>query len=214
MMRALQATLLLKSAIADVYIATFDGGPATTFSWHEENDGFMGGKSKGTFTIDSSGKVGVLDGTVADEPFLRGPGSISAIVNGYNQPRFPDVSSCKNLVLNVNSSNSYSGFRVSFGSARYPGVSPFQFVFGYRSSFNASIGEFGDVTLPFSGFTDHWNETTGLPIIKCSDDQKACPTKQALQNFQTIEILAQGVPGDVHLQVKSIRATDCAAIMI
>eukprot|EP01052_Picozoa_sp_SAG31_P048918 SAG31_NODE_10466_length_1135_cov_1.238417_1_plen_360_part_01 len=181
----------LKLATADIGIATFDGVPATTFRWSVNHDGAMGGQSHGTFTINSTSKVGVLNGICADEPFLRAPGSIAAVA--CDQPggcKFPDVSSCKNLVLNVNSANSYGGFFVSFGVARYPSNQTWDFTDGHRSSFNASVGEFGDVTLPFSGFTDHWDLKTGLPITKCSDDQKACPTKRALQNFERISIWA------------------------
>ena len=43
--------LVLASASAADYLATFDGAPGTTFDWLETNDPVMGGKSHATFVV-------------------------------------------------------------------------------------------------------------------------------------------------------------------
>jgi hypothetical protein len=198
----------ISSSSTEIQIATFDGVKATSLKWLEQNDPVMGGKSTGTFTADRANKVGVFNGTCAIVPFLKAPGFIKVISSGST----PDVSSCKNFVLNVKSASDYKGFRFSFGSAHYPGKR--SFAYGYKSDFEAPVGKFGDVVLPFTGFSDHWNDGTGAPITKCADDPKACPTADSLKKLETLSIWGEGVEGDVHLEVKSIRATGCSAVVV
>lgn len=195
---------LVGSVNADIMLATFDG---PSLKWTEQNDPVMGGKSIGTFVVDHVHKVGIFNGTCAIVPSLSAPGFITAIASGST----PDISSCKNLVLNVNSENDYKGFRVSFGNEHYPPVWKHFFARGYKSDFQPPVGKFGDVVLPLSGFTDHWDDATGKAITTCADDPKACPTQKRLKNLETITVWAEGVEGDVHLQIKSIRASDCAS---
>jgi len=185
-------------------LATFDGAKETSLKWVEQDDPVMGGKSKGSFTIDSDKKVGIFNGTCAIVPSLNAPGFITAVATGST----PDVSSCKNLVLNVNSENAYKGFRVSFGNEHYPSIQHF-FARGFKSDMMPPVGKFSDVVLPFSGFTDHWDDGTGKAITKCVDDPKGCPTQKRLQNLETLSIWGEGVEGDVNLQIKNIRATEC-----
>merc|ERR1711870_14906 len=99
------------------------------------------------------------------------------------------------------------GYKVSFSNVHYPGGK--FFAYGYKADFQAPGGQFGDVVLPFSGFSSHWDDGTGEPITKCSDDSKACPTEASLKNMKTISIWGEGVEGDVNLQIKSIRASGC-----
>lgn len=163
----------------------------------------MGGQSKGSFVIDDANKVGIFNGTCAIVPFLKAPGFIKAVSSGST----PDVSNCKNLVLNAKSKTDYKGFRVSFSNDHYPGGK--FFAYGYKSNFQAPVGEFGDIVLPFSGFSSHWDDGTGEPITKCADDTKACPSQSSLKNMKTLSFWAEGVAGDVNLEVKSIRASGC-----
>lgn len=192
---------------ADIMLATFDG---PSLQWKEMNDPVMGGKSTGTFSVDHENKVGIFNGTCAIVPSLKAPGFITAIGSGTT----PDISSCKNLVLNVNSKNGYKGFRVSFGDEHYPPIWSHFFARGYKSDFQPPVGTFGDVVLPISGFTDHWDDATGNAITTCAADPKACPTQKRLKDLQTIQIWAEGIEGDVHLQIKSIRATECASTVV
>jgi len=192
---------------ADIMLATFDGAHASTLQWKEQNDPVMGGKSTGTFNIDKGRMVGVFNGTCAIVPSLKAPGFIKATATGS----MPDISHCQDLVLNVNSGNSYSGFRVSFGNEHYPPIYQHFFARGYKSDFQPPQDKFADVVLPLKGFTDHWDDATGKAITKCADDVKACPTQQRLKNLETIDIWGEGVVGDVHLEIKSIRASGCTS---
>jgi hypothetical protein len=203
MARVLSFLACASAAKADISIATFDGASGTTRKWKEMDDPVMGGRSKGSFTVDGESKVGVFNGTCAIVPSLNAPGFIKVVTNGAT----PDVSKCKSLVLNVNSETDYKGFRISFSNAHYPGGK--FFAFGYKSNFQAPVGKFGDVVLPFNGFSNHWDDATGEPITKCADDSKACPTTSSLENMKTISIWGEGVEGDVNLQIKSIRASGC-----
>merc|ERR1712113_1042246 len=72
-------------------------------------------------------------------------------------------------------------------------------------------GKFGDVELPFTGFSNHWDDGTGEPITKCADDSKSCPTEASLKNMKTISIWGEGAEGDINLQIKNIRASGCEA---
>merc|ERR1712217_50913 len=99
------------------------------------------------------------------------------------------------------------GFRISFSNDHYPGGK--FFAYGYKSNFQPPIGEFGDVVLPFDAFSSHWDDATGEPITTCSDDAKACPSQSSLKDMKTLSLWAEGVAGDVNLEVKSIRASGC-----
>lgn len=204
------AALVGTAAAGDIMLATFDGAQASTLKWKEMNDPVMGGKSTGTFTIDKDAKIGIFNGTCAIVPSLKAPGFITAVATGST----PDISACQNLVLNVNSGTTYTGFRVSFGNEHYPPFYKHYFARGYKSDFQPPQGKFGDVVLPLKGFTDHWDDATGKAITKCADDPKACPTQQRLKNLETIQIWGEGVEGDVHLQIKSIRASGCPSAVL
>ena len=69
----------------------------------------MGGESTGNFSISDS--TGIFQGDVVDVPFLKAPGFIKVESSGS----YPDISSCKNLALNIKSNTNYTGYRVSFG---------------------------------------------------------------------------------------------------
>lgn len=189
---------------ADVTLEDFAGG-SSRLSWKQMNDPVMGGKSIGTFEIDKPLGAGIFKGTCAIVPSLKAPGFITARANGPT----PDISACKNLALDVKSGNSYNGFFVSFGTEHYPPIYKHFFARGYKSPFVPPVGSFQKVVLPLSGFSNHWDDKTGLAITTCADDPKACPTQQRLKDLQTITIWAEGVEGDVELQIKSIVATDC-----
>lgn len=202
----LLASLAMVGA-ADIAVATFDGAKGTTFEWKPVNDPVMGGKSTGTVTIDSADQVAVFNGTIRIIPFLGAPGVIQATATGKTN----DVSSCKNLVLNVNSKADFKGYHVSFSKDSYPGTPFYQY--GYKTNFVAPVGEFSDVVIPFSDFSLNWDKATGAKVTECKDDPKACVTTKSLTNLQHIAIWAQGVVGGVNLKIKSIRATDCATVV-
>jgi len=203
------ASLLVLSVQADVEIATFDG--AATLSWREQNDPVMGGGSVGTFTVDSANQVGIMNGTVVNVPKLGAPGFIEMIGTGTVK----DISSCTDIVLNLKSSSAYEGYKAGFGSnanAHMPGKPFYQH--GYKAPFQAPVGSFGDVVLPIHSFTLDWDDATGKPITTCAQNATVCPTDAVLQDLQEVVVWAEGVNGDVHVEVKSIRASGCASVLV
>jgi uncharacterized surface protein with fasciclin (FAS1) repeats len=66
------------------------------------------------------------------------------------------------------------------------------------------------VQIPFTDFTDCWDDGTGEAIKTCADDAKYCPDEGTLSNMQTMSVWAEGKEGDVHLEIKSVVATGCA----
>lgn len=188
-------------------LATFDGVKATEHNWKENNDPVMGGKSTGTTTVANG--VLVFDGEVAIVPSLKAPGFITTQVSdGMFFPKgFPDVSKCKGISLNVMSSTSYKGYRFCFGNAHAKGGK--FFAYGYKSLFDAPVGEFGTVNIPFTEFTDFWDDGTGNPIKTCQESPSNCPDMSTLKNMKTMAIWGEGVEGKVHMVVKSISAYGC-----
>ena len=71
------------------------------------------------------------------------------------------------------------------------------------------MGEFGNVSIPLHTFSSCWSDATGAIIKSCDDDSKYCPPKSVLENVQTISVWAEGVGGQVHLEIKSIFANEC-----
>ena len=65
--------------------------------------------------------------------------------------------------------------------------------------------------LPFNTFTDDWSDSTGKAIKTCADNKIYCPDAKTLKNMETLSIWAEGVEGDVHLEVDSIVGYGCGA---
>merc|ERR1719331_2801104 len=78
------------------------------------------------------------------------------------------------------------------------------------SPFDAPTDDFKRVEIPFSEFSNCWDDATGDIIKKCADHPEYCPSKDLLQDINTISIWAEGVEGAVSLDVKDISVTDCA----
>lgn len=174
--------------------------------WQEMNDPVMGGRSTGSFAITDG--LGVFDGEVVDVPFLKAPGFISART-AYST--FPDVSACKSLTLNLRSTVQYGGYRISFGNKHAPDGKRHASGFKANLYVNPSSTEFSTVVIPFSNFTDDWDDATGDPIHTCEENSVYCPDEATLKNMQTMALWGEGVKGPVHLEVKSIWASECAS---
>merc|ERR1711871_678562 len=95
-----------------------------------------------------------------------------------------------------------AGWRLSFGHA-HPIGGKF-FAYGYKSHFTPSVGSMGAVSVPFSNFTDFWDDATGEPIHTCAETPRYCPDAKTLANMKTMSIWAEGVEGDVSILVESI----------
>ena len=181
-------------------------------TWEEMNDPVMGGKSRGTFTIQDG--IGKFEGEVVDVPFLHAPGFIQ-VRTQQSTKRYPDVSSCTGLEivakqrLDSNNEEGYQGYRISFGNAHAPGGK--YFAYGYKSNLKGvPSDDFGAVTIPFGEFTDFWDDATGDAIHTCLEDQLYCPDEMTLKNMGRMAIWGEGVAGNVSLEIKSITAVGCA----
>ena len=177
---------------------------------------FQGGVSTGTFEVDEENDIGIFNGTVKIVPSLQAPGFLSFEADG----KFADASSTISggIALRLRTSTpEYTGFRMVFAanaispgsSCRWGGQIPFT---GgcFKSKFNvppSNENEFVDIEVPFTTFSDHWDGATGEHTKECSEDPKVCPTADDLGNIQKISIMAEGVAGDIHLEVLSISAT-------
>jgi len=196
-------------------LVTFDGGSTTTFKFHSLNDPVMGGISRGTWDVNVPEQFGIFNGTVKNVPSLHAPGFISAFARG----KYNDASMALggDLVLRVRSSTSdYDGFRVSFSpkslNAEYScaGGGNIPFSNGcFKAHFTVPphADDFVDVYIPFTSFSDHWNPATGDQTIPCSPEHpEVCPKESDLKHIRWMEIWAEGVAGDIHLEVQSISA--------
>ena len=215
-MRLLLAAMRLLSlataaAAADIALVTFDGAKGTTFTFAELNDPVMGGESVGTWTQTT---VGRMNGTIVDVPSLKAPGFIKASADGA----FADASAAAggSLVITARSATAYGGYRVSVVSGT---MAPAYACSGggqlplsrgcFKARFNATAST-SEIVVPFAAFSDKWSPATGDHTAECKDEADACLTAEKLAKIARVELWAEGVDGDVDLEVTSIVARPAA----
>lgn len=167
----------------------------------------MGGKSSGTWRIDTSGKtpVGVFDGVVKVVPALKAPGFTTASTSPPFQ-KFPSAEGYTHLTMRLRSTKPYFGFKIAFAADTFD--PQFQ---SFKADFNiSSDGAWHDVQLPFGAFSNSWSSATGEPVKKCSDDPKVCPTEKNKRSIEQFQIWAEGHAGVYHLEMESIGATNAS----
>lgn len=206
------AVCLIVACSAELTLVSFDDA-SSSHTFVELNDPVMGGKSTGTWSVDTTGKFGIFEGEVVDVPSLSAPGFIKAASDG----KFPDLSSTLggNLVLMVRSSTpEFVGFRLAFASGTLApsyacsagGSIPFSRGC-FKAGFTVPAGDtFTAVTIPFTSFSDMWSPATGDPTKECADDSDVCPTAKTLKDIKRIELWAEGAKGKVHLEISKIFA--------
>eukprot|EP01063_Lacrimia_lanifica_P029697 TRINITY_DN4584_c0_g1_i3.p1 TRINITY_DN4584_c0_g1~~TRINITY_DN4584_c0_g1_i3.p1 ORF type:complete len:216 (+),score=104.90 TRINITY_DN4584_c0_g1_i3:61-708(+) len=201
------------AAAVNVPLVTFDGAAGTTFKFAQLNDPVMGGKSRGTWAVHDG--YGTMAGDVVDVPSLKAPGFIKASADGS----FADASAAVagGLRLKLRSSTAdYKGFRVSFAAGT---LSPLYSCAGggsiplsrgcFKAHFDVPAGDdFVEVTIPFNQFSDKWSPATGEQTTTCADDSDVCPTAKALAQILRLEIWAEGVNGDVAIDVLRVDAVN------
>jgi len=200
------ATLSLTSIAfaSDIKVATFDGASATSHKWVQKNDPVMGGKSTGTWSITNN--TAIFNGNVVNVPFLKAPGFIKASTS--EDIPYPDASSCSGIYLMARSSTNYTGYRFSFGDAKAPGGGFFSF--GFKTHFDSPMGtEFKRVELPFTTFSDDWDDSTGKLTKTCQDNKVYCPDMKTLKNMKTLSFWGEGVGGEVHLEIEEVGVMGC-----
>ena len=209
--------LVLASASAADYLATFDGAPGTTFDWLETNDPVMGGKSHATFVVGDGSAV--FNGTCAIVDSLAAPGFCSAATERKLVASFADVSAHINgsLQLKVRSTTpAYEGFKVAFRARGVPMLNP------TGGSFKAPFALDGPaaqvVSVPFDQFSYDWSpytgacdtlDPTGVQHHCCTaEEPQYCPTADYLAKITDVEVWAEGTEGDFHLEIYWIGASD------
>jgi hypothetical protein len=188
---------------SEITMATFDGAAGQTHKWVAQNDPVMGGQSYSTVKVEN--ELLNFVGACKIVPSLKAPGFVKAVAS--DKVTWPDVSGCEGIKLTAKAADDYKGYRLSFGNAKPVGGK--FFAYGYKKHFTPSVGSFGSVELPFNEFTDFWDDGTGEPIHTCAENKDYCPDMKTLRDVKTISIWAEGVEGDVDLQVKSISAYGC-----
>lgn len=205
------------------------------YGWYSENDSAMhhshhhhhhnsthirASQSESTFSIDIDSGLGILDGEVKlvdygkSKTNFHGPGFLYMKTGkgnylGAGGNIMPDVSACNALQLVARSSESYTGYRISFGVKHVPFLIPRRR--GYKANFDLPVGKTSTVTIPFDQFTLFWDGATGDTMVTCGENPDYCPDADNLKNMKQVTIWGQGVAGKVHLEVESISATGCGS---
>ena len=78
----------------------------------------------------------------------------------------------------------------------------------YKAPFSAAAvasDDFTEIRIPFTSFSDIWSPATGEILTTCEEDADACLSDASkLGAIQAIEVWAEGVAGDQHLEIESI----------
>jgi len=201
-------------------LASFDGS-ATSFKWRDQNDPVMGGASTSSFEVRDG--VGIFNGTCAIVGFLKAPGF--AKITSEAPGMLSDVSAHINgsLQLLVRSSTpEYKGFRVAFAAKGIPRTSMFGGM-SFKAGFEVKGNDWQLVNVPFDSFSYDWSGYTGRCDTKdpsgafgpgkqhhcCgADHPEVCPTADYLKKISDVEVWAEGVEGDFHIEVKKIQAAN------
>ena len=187
----------LPASASEISIESFDN-PSLT--WSSKNDPVMGGESTSTVEIEDG--IGKFDGEVVDVPFLHSPGFIQMVGSGS----YPDVSTCASLQMNLMAMEAYEGYRISFGNVH---LTEMRHSRGYHADFDAPVGTYDNVVIPFNNFSAKWDPGTGDQMVSCKENPKYCPDGKTLKDMETFAIWGEGVAGNVRLRVKSISAVGC-----
>lgn len=180
-------------------LATFDA--KATHKWHAENDPVMGGRSSSVVQIVQA----YLDfkGATRIVPSLGAPGFTIALTEGFPLfSKFPDVSSMDGLKLSVRQMGSnFTGYKIAFCTSLNFYHCQFQ---SFKADFlvpASANGEFQDVFVPWSKFSDKWSASTGKHTAEHP------PTSSDLKSIRQLQIWTEAVAGDFHLQVQYVRAS-------
>jgi hypothetical protein len=170
-------------------------------------DPVMGGKSTGSFKTESN--IGIFSGTVRDVPSLSAPGFIKIQTSNAD---YPNISTCSHILIEAMSNNAdYQGWRIGLGNSKAPQSR--RFATGHKADFSAPSDKYQNISVAFDSFTNYWDPATGDAIVTCKENVKYCLTISILENVQTISIWAEGVNGDVTLNIRGMYATGCNGVI-
>ena len=221
----LLSTLLATASAwpAGLKLATFDGNKTTSHSFVDMNDPVMGGKSHSTWAVDEEAKAGVFAGACVIVPALKAPGFCK--VSTSDAKPYPDASALfkdGSIVLRAKTTTpDYKGFKVAFGAKGAKRPTPSRHggaTFKAGFFFSNSTADWQEVLVPFHEFSIDWSDYTGDCDTKdptgeqhyCCTDQhpEVCVTAPLLKEITSLEVWAEGVHGEFHLEIESIGITD------
>jgi len=114
----------------------------------------------------------------------------------------------------------YQGFKVGFSAKGIPKTSPYGAP-SFKAPFAVSGTDWQIVTVNFDAFSYDWSPYTGKCDTKdptgqqhhccTSDSPQYCPTKEFLSAITDMQVWAEGVAGDFHLEVEWFAAGTGAA---
>jgi hypothetical protein len=218
-MLTLIATTITGLASADpTILAQLDSTQTPYWKWINTNDPVMGGASTSTWVVDQEQNIGVFNGTCAIVDFLQAPGFAKVTTARSLFNHFPDVSEFINgtMQLRVRSSTpDYEGFKFAWAAKGVPKTS--QFGGGsFKTEFFLQGTDWQTVTMPMSSFSYDWSGYTGTCDFKdpsgqqhhcCSEDHpEVCPTAEFLSQITDVEVWAEGVKGDFHIEIDWVGA--------
>ena len=150
------------SPSSSIPLVSFASGadPKLKHKWEALNDPVMGGQSTSRVAVEND--VLNFTGKCAIVPSLQAPGFITAVAGRgmLSFDKFVDVSSCTGLTVTAKDyAGGYKGYRISFGTAKPPGGK--FFAQGFKANLHPTVGTFGSVSIPFTDFTDFWDDATG-----------------------------------------------------
>jgi hypothetical protein len=191
--------LSLPTADQGITLATFDGqDKGASHKWKVENDPVMGGQSDSTFAVKDG--LGDFSGNCRIVPKLQAPGFTIALTESPLVGHFPDVSSQDGLFLGVrNAGGNITDFKVAFCDARI-NLYTCQFA-SYKADFSVQPSDaVTEVFVPWAKFSDKWSAATGKHTAEHP------PSASTLKGITQLQIWVEGVAGQFHLQIRSVRA--------
>eukprot|EP01035_Chromulina_nebulosa_P020120 gene20120-26126_t len=165
----------------------------------------MGGVSYSTWVVDNDNQIGKWDGNVKIVPSLSAPG----FCNLMSEKRsWPDASGHTHLLFRVRSTIPYNGFKVSFAADTLN----MQFKC-FKADFTMeSTGDWEEIAVPFTSFSNDWSSYTGEPITTCEEDASVCPTEKNLQDITQLGFWMEGAEGEFYFELGNIRAGNVTTI--
>lgn len=130
--------------------------------------------------------------------------------------KYPNITSCEGISFVARSDVPYAGYSLSMGIRATPDSDFVAETYkeGYKARFDAPQNGWGTVKIPFTAFTNLWNNFTGDAVVPCvqSPDNKKrrqCLDFWTLRNMRIMQFWAEGVTGKYHLEVKEVNAYGC-----
>lgn len=174
---------------SDIKLVTFDGAPGT---------------SDRPWSISPAlEKIAYDKGELKIGGFVTDPRAVGDKITAWTLETFsfPDISSCEGMSFTAKSKTPYTGFAMSIGVNKASGGGT---SYAYKAKFDAPVGEFGTVQIPFSSFTSRPSKKTG-------ESKKLSGSDPLLQDIGRVSFWGE-TKGEVAFEVKEVSAYGCKAV--